>query len=248
MRALIRAISFLTILPIGKRRLDIVSEEELADSMSWFPLAGLIPGFLVFALSLLSPSWLPASVVAFISLVVCVVITGGLHLDGLADWADGLSATSRADILRIMKDTHTGAFGVSAISLVLLGKYSAIFEIISSRHGLFALLLAPMIARWTLTLVAVSSPYPRLEGGTGKAFVGQGGWKTIVKATVVILLAALAAAGLMKGMIYILAAGCSAWLIRSHSIARIGGVTGDILGAACELVEVVVLFVAICLE
>jgi len=242
MRALLRAISFLTIIPVGKE-LEGESKREISRSMAWFPLVGLIPGALGFAIASLSPRPLPASVAAFLALLAGVVITGGLHLDGLADWADGLAGRSPEEILRIMKDTQVGAFGVSALALLLLGKYAAMLSIITSRHGLMVLLLAPVLARWTLTLVAGTSPYPRVEGGTGRAFVGQGGWKTIIQATAAMILVVLLAGDLKAG-VYALIAGGAALLIRRHSMRRVAGVTGDILGATCEIVELAVLLAA----
>jgi len=242
MRALLRAISFLTILPGGKD-LEGESKEEISRSMAWFPVVGLIPGALVFAIASLSPRPLPASVAAFLALLAGVVITGGLHLDGLVDWADGLAGRSPEEILRMMKDTQVGAFGVSAIALLLLGKYAAMVSIITSRHGLMVLLLAPVLARWTLALVAGTSSYPRVEGGTGKAFVGHGGWKTIIQATAAMMLVVLITASL-QSMVYVLIAAGTAWLIRWNSRCRVGGITGDILGATCEIIELVVLLVA----
>jgi len=203
----------------------------------------LIPGALMLVIAYLSPRVLPPSVAAFLALLVEVIITGGLHLDGLADWADGLAGKSPEEVLRIMKDARSGAFGVSAIALLLLGKYAALLTIITNRHELMALLIAPVLARWTLTLVAGTSSYPRAEGGTGQAFVGQRGWKTILQATAAMGFVVLII-GELKAMVYILIAGGAAGLIRWHSRRRVGGVTGDIIGATCEIVELMVLLVA----
>jgi len=225
------------------KRLEGYSSEELSPSMAWFPVVGLIPGALMLAIASFSPYLLPPSAAAFLALLAGVAITGGLHLDGLADWADGLAGKSKEDILRIMKDARLGAFGASAIALLLIGKYAAVLPIITSRRGLMALLLAPVIARWTLTLLATTSPYPRAEGGTGKAFVGQGQPKFLITATAFMALVILMTAPLPGAAYAIIAAG-TAWLIRHHSIRRAGGITGDILGATCEIVELAVLVTA----
>jgi len=223
-RSLLQAISFLTILPVGKR-LDQEPSESLADSMTWFPVVGLIPGGLMLAITCLSPRVLPPSVAAFLALLAAVVITGGLHLDGLSDWSDGLAGKSSEDVLRIMKDTRIGAFGVTAIALLLIGKYSAILALVSARHDLAVLVLAPVLARWTLTLA--------------KEFVGKGGWRVIIKAAALMAIVVLFASPLW-GTIYIALAMTTALLFRHHSIKRVGGITGDMLGAECEMVELVI--------
>jgi len=242
-RSLLQAISFLTILPVGKR-LDQEPSESLADSMTWFPVVGLIPGGLMLAITCLSPRVLPPSVAAFLALLAAVVITGGLHLDGLSDWSDGLAGKSSEDVLRIMKDTRIGAFGVTAIALLLIGKYSAILALVSARHDLAVLVLAPVLARWTLTFLAATSDYPRTQGGTAKEFVGKGGWRVIIKAAALMAIVVLFASPLW-GTIYIALATTTALLFRHHSIKRVGGITGDMLGAECEMVELVILMASL---
>lgn len=239
MRALFEAISFLTIIPIGKLRKNEYGG-ELHESLTWFPLVGLIPGGLMLGIALLSPQLLTSYVAAFLGLLAAVFITGGLHLDGLADWADGLAGRDSEAILRIMKDMRVGAFGITAITLLLIGKYGAIHGIIAGRQGLAGLVLAPVIARWTLTIIAATSSYSRPEGGTAREFLGKGNPQVILKATALMVIVALLASPLC-GIIYIVMAAGTAWLFRHNSIKRVGGITGDILGANCEMVELVVL-------
>ena len=162
------------------------------------------------------------------------------HLESLADWADGFAGRDPKAILRIMKDTRVGAFGVTAIALLLIGKYAAIFAVVSARSDFAVLVLAPVLARWTLTIIAATSTYPRPEGGTAKEFVGKGGAEVILQATVLMVIAVLLAAPL-RGMIYLSLAAGAAWLFRQNSMKRVGGITGDILGADCEMVELVIL-------
>ena len=240
MRSLLRAISFLTIIPVGKLIGRDDQEEDLAGSMAWFPAVGLIPGAFMLAIAYLSPRVLPPAPASFLAVLAGALITGGLHLDGLADWADGFAGRDPKAILRIMKDTRVGAFGVTAIALLLIGKYAAIFAVVSARSDFAVLVLAPVLARWTLTIIAATSTYPRPEGGTAKEFVGKGGAEVILQATVLMVIAVLLAAPL-RGMIYLSLAAGAAWLFRQNSMKRVGGITGDILGADCEMVELVIL-------
>lgn len=242
MSLLLHAISFLTVVPAGKW-IDNEPSEPLAESMTWFPLVGLIPGGLMLVIAYLSPQVLPPSVAAFLALLAGVIITGGLHLDGLADWADGLAGRSPQEVLRIMKDTRVGAFGVAAVVLLLIGKYAALLAVISGRQVLAVMVIAPVLARWNLTLLAATSTYPRPEGGTAREFVGKGGSQVILKATALMVTVVLLASPL-RGIIYIVVAAGTAWLFRHHSIKRVGGITGDILGADCEIVELVILMAA----
>jgi len=241
-KALIRAISFLTILPAGGQG-EMATDQDLAESMVWFPVVGLLPGALMLAASLLAPRLMPPSVAVFMALSAGVVITGGLHLDGLADWADGLGGKSPEEVLRIMKDTRLGAFGGSAMVLLLLGKYAAALSIISRGHDPAALILAPVLARWAMVLVALTSPYPRTEGGTARVFVGRGGTKIILKATALTALVAFLISP-VQGALYAAAAAGIGWLLRGHSLRRVRGITGDILGATCELVELAILLIS----
>jgi adenosylcobinamide-GDP ribazoletransferase len=241
-KALIRAISFLTILPVGRQG-EMAPDQALAESMAWFPAVGLFPGALMLAAALLSPRPLPPSVAVFMALLAGVIITGGLHLDGLADWADGLGGKNPEGVLRIMKDTRLGAFGASAMVLLLLGKYAAALAIISRGHDPSALILAPVLARWAMVLVALTSPYPRIEGGTARAFVGRGGTKVILKATALTALV-IALTSPVQGTLYAAAAAGTGWLLRCHSLRRVRGITGDILGATCELVELAILLIS----
>jgi adenosylcobinamide-GDP ribazoletransferase len=240
MRSLLRAVSFLTVLPVdrwlGKRK-----NEDLSASLAWFPVAGLIPGSLAYVIAFYSP--FPSGVTAFFILLSGVLVSGGLHLDGLADWADGLGARRRKDILRIMKDTSTGAFGAAAVCLCLIGKFAAIFSILVARKELAALVLAPVIARWTMTLLATLTPYARPNGGTGKAFIRPGQTSRLLLATIFLALVVLFLSP-ARGLLYCLPAAGGAWLLRLHSLRRIQGLTGDILGADCEMMELLVLLLA----
>jgi adenosylcobinamide-GDP ribazoletransferase len=164
------------------------------------------------------------------------VLTGGLHLDGLADCCDGLLASTSVERrLEIMKDPHVGAFGVIGLILVLLLKAAALMSLTSvSSPGI---LLAASLARWCI-LPAALLPQARSSGmgadfalGFRSSFIL---WGALIPLAITLL---LGARGLVSTMSGLGAAVCVLWLARS----RIGGVTGDVFGMIVEIVEVTVL-------
>jgi adenosylcobinamide-GDP ribazoletransferase len=170
-------------------------------------------------------------------------LTGALHAEGWVDTVDGFSAGfDRATVLRVMKDTHCGAKGVIAAALLVVTKVALLSEVIAA--GLFGgILLAAMAGRLSMVVVAARSSYPRQEGGLGKAFV-EG---TRTKHLWICLLMCVCAAAAVGGIFGVGGIG----LITAFSLAaaaycgrRLGGATGDILGASSELAEC--LFLAFC--
>ena len=232
------ATAFLTLLPVGPA--GTVAPLQLARSLTWFPLVGLLLGLMLAGLDLLLSPYLPATVVAGILMVLLVLLTGGLHLDGVADVADGLGGgRDAAARLRIMKDSRVGAMGVVALILVLLLKYQALAAFPAGERTI-ALLLMPAAGRWLPVLLAVTSPYARPEGGTGGAFIDHAGWPQLLGATGLLLALALYLCNWPGGVVLLLLA-LAAWLFRAFVMARLGGVTGDVLGAAVEGGEVLTL-------
>ncbi len=181
----------------------------------------------------------PGGVAAFV-VVGGVVLTRGLHLDGLADWADGFGGgLDREETLRIMKDPHTGTFGVLAVLCVLLLKWAALARL--AALGLSAWVVAAYIASRALIVdVAFWLPYARPEGGTGAAFVREARpWHlaAALLSAAFLLLIGWGVAGLAALAVgWAIARSFGLWCRR-----RVGGVTGDLLGASSEIVESVVL-------
>ncbi len=164
------AISFLTILPVIDRR--PASDETVAASFAWFPIVGFLLGA-----ALVGEDWLLAHVFAQVIRSVLIVIsltvvTGAVHLDGLADTADALGAGRDCDrALEILRDSRVGTFGASAIFFDLTLKILALSTLAGHRRYA-ALLLAPMLARWALLLVASGLPYLR-SFGAGSTLLGN---------------------------------------------------------------------------
>lgn len=231
------ALQFLSSFPV--RLPGMPSPQEMGRSLLFYPLVGLLFGLLLWGLDLLLAG-APLLLHAALLLTVWVVLSGALHLDGLADsadaWLGGFGDRERT--LTIMKDPRSGPIAVVTLGLVLLLKFAALVALIDRQEG-SALLLAPLIGRGALLGLFLSTPYVR-AGGLGQALaehlprragkqvlslaalvcVGLGGYGALFA----LLLAALLFAGLRQLM-----------------MRRLGGTTGDTAGALLELLEMAVL-------
>ena len=162
------ALTFLTKLPWPWR--GPADETALARSMFWFPWVGALLGLIFWGAWAGLQKILPAPAAAALLLALTVWVTGGLHLDGLADTADGLGGgRTPEEALRIMKDSRVGAFGVISLILALVLKFSLFLSLATQTRGAGVLLLFPVISRWSMVLLAYLSPYARAEGGLGQA-------------------------------------------------------------------------------
>lgn len=229
------AFRFLTILPLPGRL--GTTEEELAGSVGSFPLIGLLLGLICAAgawvLWLVLPS-LPAA--ACLTLLL-LALSGGLHLDGLADTADGFFSArpDRTQILAIMRDSRIGAMGVIALIVLLLVKTTALSTL--DRPGVMAAsLLLPLAGRSAIVLMMGLLPYARPEGGLGGLFYTNRSRIAAIWALLVTALVTLLVSG-MAGLVVLGVTMAGIWLFAGYCRRKIGGATGDTLGAACELSE-----------
>lgn len=239
MKGLRTALGFLTILPV-RPPVDY-QPGDLGRAAVWFPFTGLLIGALLGAGVLVLQGFLPPSVTAVVIVAFWAFLTGGLHLDGLADCGDGLSvAASPERRLEIMRDPRLGTFGATALGLHLLLKTSLVASLLADpllRTPLLALLTAPTIARW-LILWAGRQPMAR-PGGLGVDFALGINNRTYLLAGLV-LLPLMWLGGLRAGLALIFAHLAMAAVIRLAR-SRLGGMTGDVLGLTVELGEVCVL-------
>ncbi len=244
MRRFLIALRFLTIFPLGK--VEKVTAEEMASSMGYFPLVGLGLGIiLVLGNYILSPLF-PRSVVDVILLALLVVSTGALHLDGFADTLDGLAGgRTREEILAIMRDSRTGAVGVIGLIFLLLLKFFSLNSI-SLTLKVPALLLMPVIARWSLVLMSLFSRYSREGSGVGRCFPDFVGREQLWGATIFTLLASVIFLGWRGITIFILVALLT-FLYTLYFNRKLRGVTGDIFGATNEINEVALLLLVLVL-
>jgi len=234
MNGLLAAIGFLTRVPVPVRVFD--DERAKAQSLAWYPLVGLLmgAGLAGFAWCLRdAPSLLSGALV----LLAWVVLTGALHLDGLADsadaWVGGLGDPVRT--LEIMKDPRSGPAGVVAVVMLLLLKLAALASL--SAHAIVLLPLAPVLARMALTLAFVTTPYVR-QAGLGSALVAAP--RAACRLSVLAGTGVCIAMG-WRGAVALIAAVLVFVLWRRACMRRIGGTTGDTAGALAELVEAAVL-------
>ena len=231
------AIAFLTILPV--RLPSELPADGLKRSAGFFPLAGwLIGGFLAGCAWICVRAGLPPMVSAVLLVILGAWLTRGLHLDGLADLLDGLGGGQTPERrLAIMKDSATGAFGVIGLVLLLVLKVACLATLVANggQPLFFALFAAPVAARWAMTTLACGVQYPRATG-TGHAFVGKVGLRELAMGG--LLLTPLIWWNWSAGLIILGAALLPAFWLRFKASKALGGVTGDVLGASCELGEV----------
>jgi adenosylcobinamide-GDP ribazoletransferase len=207
----------------------------------WYPFIGLVIGALTWLVWKGTNFLFPPLVAGTAALVIWVALTGGLHLDGLADCCDGLFASASVERrLEIMKDPHIGAFGVIGLILVLFLKAAAltsfaVLPVVSS----FGILLAASLARWCILPMGLL-PLARPAGsGMGADFASGFRrsfivWGAIVPMMVTVLLG-------IRGVVSVLAGLSSAVLVAWLAKSRIGGVTGDVFGMIIEIAETTVL-------
>jgi adenosylcobinamide-GDP ribazoletransferase len=228
------AIRYLTILPVPGGAAD--SPGALGRASAWFPLVGAgLGGVLVLVDSLTGHVFSPW-VSAVLTVAVWKVATGGLHLDGLADCLDGLAGRDAGHRLAIMRDSRIGTFGAAGLALVLMLEVVALMELpLSVRWRV--LLAAPTIGRAMPPLLARLFD-PARPDGQGAAFaagVARSGAGLAVAIALAAAFALLGTPGLAAGCVAALAAWCGAALLAR----RLGGITGDVLGAAVEGAELV---------
>lgn len=238
-------LQFLTRLPVPLPRAP--TADELPAMLPWYPVVGLVLGAAGLGTGLglhaLAPHAALLSGVAV--LTVWVVLTGAFHLDGLADTFDGLLSGRRgAEAGAIMKDSRTGAMGAVALGVLLLAKGAALGDVVA-RELWWALLVAPAAGRWCAVLLAWRGRSPAwCTSGIGTLLAGRIGTGAVLLTTLVVVGPAMGLAGSPLAVVPVLAAGAAAAFILLRARAVIGGITGDVLGAAIEVGETVFLAAA----
>jgi adenosylcobinamide-GDP ribazoletransferase len=243
MKPILAALQFMTILPL---RITL-TRRDLERAPIWFPFAGLLVGLGVAAMDWVGVGLLPSTVANVLTIAMLAAVTGGLHLDGLADTADGFfSARPRERVLEIMGDSRIGAMGVLGVIFILGLKVAALSEMQGALRW-SALVFAPLAGRSVQLAVMSLLPYARGEDGIASLFLKRRhplhvllaiGW---VGAGAFILFS-LPAASVVLVAVFSGAAFLSVW-----SIKRIKGFTGDTLGATSEVIEAIALIVLSCL-
>jgi len=205
----------------------------------YFPLVGLILGFLLVGTSQIFYFFLPEGLAAALLLTLWIGLTGLLHLDGLVDCCDGLlPPRDPVRRLEIMKDSRVGAFGVVGVILLLLTKYQALAAL-PVDYRLPTLIITPVLARWAMTWAMVRYPLARPEGLSVVFRTGLG-WPQLGLASAVTLVVLFVSMG-WPGLIFLVVVWLTTTLVARLAMARISGLTGDVYGAICEVVETMVL-------
>ncbi|MGF7046751.1 adenosylcobinamide-GDP ribazoletransferase [Paenibacillus sp. DS2015] len=255
------AFQFLTRFPV-RGNLDY-SPELFRQSVKFYPLVGAAIGLFVWSGAAIFSLLLPPLPAAVLTLLLWVGVTGGLHLDGWMDTADGLlSYRSRDRMLEIMKDSRVGAMGVLACVLLLMLKVSLIYSLLVDR-SYSGLLLLPMIwSRWFMVYAMSAWPTARGKEGLAANFSGLGRGPIRLTLLWAILLSGLAAIVLpMMGggdqlwtpvfiswiVLPLIAWIMGVWMAKAM-IAKLGGLTGDTYGALNEFLEVVMLLLLVILH
>lgn len=230
------AARYLTIVPLPAR--SGPNGCALGRAAGWFPVVGLVLGLALVAVERVTGRLFPPLLSVLLTLTAWKLLTGGLHLDGLADCLDGLAGRDPGHRLAIMRDGSIGAFGAIGLILLLLLEIGALTELPEHRRWQ-AVLAAPVVAR-AMPIVVGRLFVPATGDGHGATFQRGVRPSAIPVAFALALLAAFAALGpaglLALGMATLLALGLGRFFTR-----RLGGVTGDVLGASVELAELVVL-------
>lgn len=244
MKSLLVALQFLTIIPLQpSARLE---ERDIAHSTDFFPLVGMmIAGFLIL-INLITSRYLSPFVTSALILIGWVGITGALHLDGFADTVDGLSGgKNKEEILSIMEDSSIGAKGAVFLILLLLLKFTLLVELATNYRN-YALFFAPVAGRWSMVVGIYLSSYARKKG-LAKAFFSHKTGRGILWATLTTFCLGLILFRIEFFYVIGIVLVANLFLI-IYLKRRIGGLTGDNLGALNEIIEVVTLFSLYCFK
>jgi adenosylcobinamide-GDP ribazoletransferase len=240
MHSFLVALAFLTVVPVRFRKLP--EPAAVARARFWYPVVGLLLGGLLGGATALLTGLRSPSVAAFLVLAGWVGLTGALHLDGFCDLCDGLfGGRTPEDRLRILKDPHLGTFGLAGGVLLLLGKFVALQQLLTAEPGRAPWVVAGAVtaARCLVLCVAAGARYPRPEGTARVLVEATRLWEMALFG----VLAAVVAFGTitpLRALPAFVAISGLRWLCSR----RLGGITGDCLGAAIELAEVLFLLCA----
>ncbi|MFL6157049.1 MAG: adenosylcobinamide-GDP ribazoletransferase [Marmoricola sp.] len=245
LRAVAAAFSFLTVLPLG--RVVDVDARDVARGSVVFGVVGAAVGALTGGVAWWLADPLPPLTAACLAVALGAAVTGALHLDGLADCADGFGGRTVTDRLRIMRDHSIGTYGVTALVVDLLVRVSVLASLAGSRDALLFSVVAGALSRSVAPLLAVWLPYAQARPGAGNALSSGSAEPRAAAALVIGALVAFACLTTDSGSYAaaVAATAVAVGLVGVTARRRLGGITGDVLGASSELVELAVLVVLV---
>ena len=232
MTSLVLAVRYLTIVPLPGRAAH--GAPALGRAASWFPFVGLGLGLVLAGVERVTSVVFPPPLAALLTVTAWKVLTGGLHLDGLADCLDGLAGKDAEHRLRIMRDSRIGAFGAIGLILFLLLETVAVAELPAGVRWR-ALLVLPAVGRATPPLLARCFASARVEGqgATFRDGLRAGAAPLGLALAVALAVAALGVVGLALAALSVAAA----LALAAFMAGKLAVVTGDVLGAAIEIAE-----------
>jgi adenosylcobinamide-GDP ribazoletransferase len=231
---------FLTCIQVNRSCHD-PTPRELASSMIWYPLIGLLLGGALVLCDLLLAPVLARSVVDGLLIVLLVALTGGLHQDGLADTLDGLAGgRTPAERLTIMRDPRIGAIGATGVILALGLRYAGLAALPPA--GRLAILFCmPALGRWAMVAGSYGASYARPEGGLAQPFLNHLSLTHLLLATLVVTAALVWLLGPWSALVTLAVTALLARAWTAYGQRALGGITGDTLGAANEFIEILFL-------
>jgi adenosylcobinamide-GDP ribazoletransferase len=242
MRRFLIALQFLTILPFNIK--GKIEEKDFGRSLIYFPIAGLLIGLFLAGIAYIS-AFLPSLVVSVLILVAWMVITGGIHLDGFADTCDGFyGSRPKEDILKIMRDSRIGTMGAAGVTIIILFKF-AILSSIQPENLWKALVLSLVFARWSQVLACATSKYARSEG-KARYFIEYAKKSDMVTGALFTLVLCMFLMG-FNGIILFAFLSALIFLFIQYVKRKIGGMTGDTIGATNEIAEALALLFSLIL-
>lgn len=244
MKRFLIALQFLTIFPCNiKKKME---SEDFGRSLIYFPMVGLLIGAFLAGIAYVSEFTSPA-LASVLILIMWIVITGGMHLDGFADTCDGFYGNrSREDILKIMRDSRIGTMGAAGVAMLLLFKFAALSS--ARAEDLWKILIISAVsARWSQSLVCAVSAYARREG-KAKYFIEYAKKRDVFIGALFVLFLNWFLMG-VKGIILFVVLLAVVFPFAGYVKRKIGGMTGDTIGATNEIVEAAaLLFIPILLN
>jgi len=241
MRSFLAALQFLTLLPVPASRQARL--EDLERSLPYYPLVGLLTGGLLALLDAGLSHLFPVFLTSVLLVIALLLVSGGLHCDGLADTADGFfSSRPREEILRIMKDSHLGPMGAMAVVSVIVLKMAA-WAAVPAPLRWWTLLLTPAAAYLAIMLNIALLSYARPEGGLGAIFSRKRSLPQALAATAALMAIGWVAGG-MAGLSAVSGALLAGLALAAWTYRKIGGYTGDTLGAVFEISTIMPALVA----
>lgn len=253
MKRFLCAVAFLTRIPVSPK--FVFNAEDVGKSTAFFTIVGAMLGAVqLLAIKLFEfggmrfDTNLKAILGAILLLIINALLTGALHFDGLADMADGFGGgRDKESVLRIMRDSVIGSYGATALILMILLKVTAIAALIQNTDTQIFLIFAPAFGRWATVPLGKFMPYARNTDGLGAAVTDFVGWTEFFGATLTLSLIFFLT-DFNTAVVCWLAVIFLTILNARICLRKIGGVTGDTLGANTEICEAAVLLAAVFLN